>query len=293
MILNNNLKISKTSGIYRIRNIINSKVYIGSAVNIYNRYCEHLGDLNSNKHHSKRLQNSWNKHKEENFEFDILELCSKESLIEKEQYYIDMYQSFDKTKGYNICKIAGNSLNYKHTTESIEKMREFGKKKVINPKAIEAMQKANIGKKKPEAAKLMSKIFSKPVIQLSLHGEFIAEWTSMTNANISLNIPKGDSNISKCTNGKCKSARGFIWVKKEDYDSKKKYGYSNERGKKNSISVFQYSLNGEFIKRWNSGNQAAKSLNIDLQGIYCCIWGKYKTAGGYKWYKKLQDEYSS
>lgn len=275
------------SGIYQIRNLLSSKIYVGSAVNFKKRLWYHEYDLRHNLHHSKYLQNSWNKHKDSNFEFSILEICSEGILLEREQYWLDFLKPYDSNLGYNIRAFAGSGKGGKHTEEAKLKMKEFGKSKPINPKAIRAMQLANMGRKNPKNAKRMSEYFSVSVVQLTLDGRFVKEWKSMTEATLSFNIKQNDSNIAACTRGKCRSARGFLWIKKKDYNPDKKYNYVNNRGKSNSIKVYQYSLDGEFIKEWESANKAAKFYNVNSQGIYNCVWGKNKckTCKGYKWYR--------
>jgi hypothetical protein len=54
------------------------------------------------------------------FSLEILEYCDKEVLLEREQYYLDNLRP-----EYNIVKTAGSTLGYKHTEESLEKMRNF------------------------------------------------------------------------------------------------------------------------------------------------------------------------
>ena len=98
------MKQEKISGVYKITNIINGKSYIGSSINIYDRWREHKRELRKNKHHSTHLQSAWNKYGEENFEFIILEECNKDETLQREQYYLDTYESFNKEKGYNISK---------------------------------------------------------------------------------------------------------------------------------------------------------------------------------------------
>ena len=49
------------------------------------------------------------------------------------------------------------------------------------------------------------------------------------------------------------------------------------------IPVDQYSLNGEFIKTWDSANEASKKLSIYSASITRVCKGENKTAGGYKW----------
>lgn len=60
-------------GIYKITNIKNNKVYIGSTDNMERRILQHKNELNNNKHHSYKLQMDWNKYGENNFTFDLLE----------------------------------------------------------------------------------------------------------------------------------------------------------------------------------------------------------------------------
>lgn len=89
-------------GIYKIENIIDGKIYIGSSKNIELRWHQHKYCLYKNKHHSILLQRAWNKYGKENFEFSVVEECSEEDLLIREQYYLDLYKSYDRNIGYNI-----------------------------------------------------------------------------------------------------------------------------------------------------------------------------------------------
>lgn len=116
-----NLNHFNCSGIYVIRNTSNNKLYIGSAKNIKQRLHEHNSMLRRNKHHSKYLQNSYNKY-ENCFLFSILEKCNIDNLINREQYWIDYYLSYKKIYGYNNAPKAYNSLNRKFSEETKLKM---------------------------------------------------------------------------------------------------------------------------------------------------------------------------
>ena len=115
-------------GIYRILNKITRKVYIGSSEIIKNRWKRHKTDLNCNVHHSKHLQRAWNKYGAENFIFSIIEECSEEILLEREQYYKNLYKSYIRKYGYDMCQFAGNCKGIKQSKETIKKRVETNKK---------------------------------------------------------------------------------------------------------------------------------------------------------------------
>jgi len=72
-----------TIGIYKITNIKNNKIYIGSSKNTEIRFKEHLYLLENNSHHSTKLQNSYNKTKNKLvFKFEIIEETTEDILKE-------------------------------------------------------------------------------------------------------------------------------------------------------------------------------------------------------------------
>ena len=105
-------------GIYKIQSFIKpNRIYIGSAVNITERWRHHLNDLKLSKHHSLKLQRHYNKYGQSDLYFSILIECEKEELINIEQSFLDSYKPY-----FNICKIAGNTLGFRHSKESKFKM---------------------------------------------------------------------------------------------------------------------------------------------------------------------------
>jgi len=92
-------------GIYIIENKINSKKYIGSSIEIPVRIMKHKYSLRRNYHDNQYLQNSFNKHGEDNFTFMVLELCEESELINKENHYINLYHSNDLNVGYNLATV--------------------------------------------------------------------------------------------------------------------------------------------------------------------------------------------
>lgn len=54
-----------------------------------------------------------------NFSLEILEYCEREKAVPREQYYFDLFKP-----RYNILKIAGSSLGYKHTEQTRDLIRQ-------------------------------------------------------------------------------------------------------------------------------------------------------------------------
>ena len=139
------------SGIYQIQSIRNSKIYVGSAVNLRGRKYGHFTDLKNKKHGNQHLQNHYNKYGKADFQFSILEFCEKEKLIEREQLYIDTLRPI-----FNICQIAGSSLGIKYSGESKQKMRKAQLGKHHSEESKQKMSIAKIGKISPMFGKYHS-----------------------------------------------------------------------------------------------------------------------------------------
>lgn len=111
-------------GIYKITNLVNGKFYIGSSLNIKNRWNTHIKKLNNGNHENQYLLNAFNKYGVENFKFERIEnVKDKSRLLEREQFYLDSLNPFGDN-GYNICRIAGSHLGMKRSEETKKKMSE-------------------------------------------------------------------------------------------------------------------------------------------------------------------------
>lgn len=148
------------SGIYKIFNRITEKLYIGSAVNIQLRWIRHRSDLRYNRHQNPYLQASWNLHGEVAFEFSIIELCSKENIVEREQFWMLWTRCTNPATGYNINPTARSPKGVKRSAETRKRMSDA--KLNLTPekralmiarqsearkgKQLSAEHKANIGK---------------------------------------------------------------------------------------------------------------------------------------------------
>ena len=144
------------SGIYKIRNTVNGKVYVGSAVNINNRWCVHRHGLERGIHHSVKLQRAWDKYGDLAFEFSTLEICEVDLLLEREQWWIESLMAATSA-GYNVCRTAGNSAGRKFSEEAREKMRQkkLGTKRSVESRARQS--ESNKGRtNSPETRKKIS-----------------------------------------------------------------------------------------------------------------------------------------
>lgn len=91
-------------GIYKIKCLSNNKVYIGSSVNIENRWEFHKNELKNNIHGNHYLQKAWNKYGRDNFIFGVIELCEAGQLQEREQYWLDYFGGLDDSNNYNLIE---------------------------------------------------------------------------------------------------------------------------------------------------------------------------------------------
>lgn len=139
------------SGIYCIYNIVSGKQYIGSAVNFNQRMYNHKSRLNKGKHHNMHMQSAWMKYGNDSFIFLIIEYCSIENLIIREQFWLDQFD-FNKQL-YNACPVAGSHLGCKRSEETRKKMSEAQKGRVTSEETKLKLSEANKGKKHTEEHK--------------------------------------------------------------------------------------------------------------------------------------------
>lgn len=109
----------KKNGIYRITNLSNGRIYIGSAKPFKRRWNRHCNALNQGRHKNHYLQADFNKCGSDVFVFNVLEVVegTKEERLAREQIYLDLYHD-DCQQCYNMCKIAGSTEGYRHSPES-------------------------------------------------------------------------------------------------------------------------------------------------------------------------------
>lgn len=114
------------SGIYAIVNTANQKCYIGQAASIGDRWLYHRSSLRRGKHHSRLLQNAWNKYGEAAFQFKVVEYAPRDAvaLAEREQMWLDVIKP-----AYNIAPVSASTLGIKHPPRSDDFKRRMAEMK--------------------------------------------------------------------------------------------------------------------------------------------------------------------
>ena len=106
------------SGIYRWVNNISKNTYVGSSINLSNRLNRYYHNSELTKKNARPINQALLKYGHNNFSLEILEYCSKDILLERENFYLDNLKP-----EYNILKFAYSMLGYKHSAESILKLK--------------------------------------------------------------------------------------------------------------------------------------------------------------------------
>jgi hypothetical protein len=234
-------------GIYCLQNTLTGKRYIGSSTNIYQRGLKHRAQLRGNSHPNKKLQNSYNKHNEKDFIFYVVELCNKEILIQKEQYYIDTFNP-----EYNlILQVEKHEL----TAESKLKIS------------------ATLKEKYKQGYKNKSEI---AIDVYTRKGEYVSSYLSMTSCAKELNVSL--SSVKRIIKGVTRYCGNYVFYKKGDtkiktHIFKKELPKEIKTGKTVKIPL-QISFEGQELS-FKSVSDASKYFQIPNRTF--TRWVKEKT----------------
>ena len=200
-------------GIYRWINSINNKIYIGSSTNLSERFLDYYQSrvLLKNK---TPIHNALLKYGYSNFSLEILEYCTREKAIIREQYYFDLHFFFldlsminPKKKGkpeYNILKIAGSSLGYRHREDTIERMKTLH---LLDEEVKKNRIKARLGFKVSDGTRLKNSLATTALIGIPVTVKNIntgeqTEYINLTEAakaiGVSRTAVKKALDLNKC-----------------------------------------------------------------------------------------------
>ena len=136
-----------TIGIYKIKNKVTGKFYIGSSVNLSKRKERHFRNLKNGIHENNYLQNAYDKYGKSAFEFFIIGICDKSVMQIEEQKQLDRWVGTEEC--YNICKIAGSPFvkGRKKSEEHRRKLSEATTRYFqFHPEARERNRNFRLGK---------------------------------------------------------------------------------------------------------------------------------------------------
>jgi len=253
--------------IYKIRNIITNKCYIGETKksNPLLRWNEHKSKIQKGIG-CPALQDAVNKYGIENFKFEVLIICFDEDRYKYEIEYIKKYNTM-APNGYNLTPggEGGGFYGKKHSQETINKISNFMKNKYS---------------KNPELKTKMSNIN-----KIIMNSEYVRK-----------KIKNGLKNSGKWKNAIKGNRRTF---QTEETKTKIKeivttYFNNNENITKHrnimslslGIKVIQYSTNNEIINKYESINEASRQTGIPKSTIGKALKQHMHLAGNFIWKKE-------
>ena len=228
-----------------VENKINKKKYIGQSLqqDINNRWKQHKSLKKTSI--GQILFNAYQKYGIDNFKFKILCICFDDDTNNYEIEYIKKYNTL-YPNGYNLL-IGGNNKKHNEYTINVLKQKLSGE------------NHPNYGKKFSTERRINMSIVRRKELNPN-YGKKLSNEQKNKISNTMLSFNKDKREL---INDKIKETLKFKI--------------------KNCKKVFQYDLNNNFIKEYNSISEASKLLNICRSSIQRCCDGKYKTTKEYIW----------
>ena len=97
--------------IYKITNIINGKIYIGQTIqNVKERFYQHCATKCSNEVLNMAIHKAIKKYGKSNFTLEVIEEVDRNTLNDREKFWIEYYNSYNK--GYNSTKGGQDGFNH-------------------------------------------------------------------------------------------------------------------------------------------------------------------------------------
>ena len=256
--------------IYKTTNLINNKIYIGQKSRSCNKDVKTIQDLLKTSYYgsNKELKEDIKKYGKKNFKRELIEdkIETIEKLNERENYWIEFYNSRNPKIGYNKSLYAWPFFSgCKHTIISKNKQSLSTRKTYIeNP---------NIKNKISKSLKKYHK--NNPNISKN-HSEYLK--------NLHIKHPE------------IRIKMGISQKKRyEKIENTPMYGKHHSKKTKEKMSiihskkVYQYDKKGNLLKVYKSVVEAAKINNLHRQTISACCRNELKTSGNYIWQYNLNE----
>lgn len=316
--------------VYKIINTVDGKIYIGQTINLVNRKNAHINAAKNGKdcylYNAIRKYGI-----DVFITEIVIKCNNRNELDTFEQYYIKKFNTFNRSHGYNLTFGGGGCSGFVQTKNTIRLRTKKNNKVVfqydLNGNFIKSWKsiryvadKLNLdrpsisnccnGKRFKQVGGFIWRLKingfnknldinlvkndgfkAKIVLQYSLEGDFIKEYSSVYSAKKVTGV--GESLILNNCEGRTRLPKKFIWRYKNNPLIKEqvpKYikrvpSKENIDKLKKSVSkvTMQYNLKGDFIKEFSSVVNAANSIGVHPDNIYKVCRGQRKTSGGFKW----------
>lgn len=257
-----------TNGIIYKYTSPSGKVYIGQTINEKRR---RYSFYNLNRRYAgPKIERARKKYGPKNFKYEVIFKVSshiqdevREILNKKEKEYIQLFNSLNN--GYN-SSIGGEVVNSTKWTK---------------------LSRKKLSKIRKEYLKTHKIATAREIIQFSIDGKFIKVWPSTRKAALELNLKEqGISCVLNKTRNQCGE---FIWRYKDEYKSIPLTIDTNFSSSA-VLPIYQYTLDGKFVKKWPSSAQAAVELGYSKGNFntYCNGRNNHKYKG-FLYYKGPRD----
>lgn len=208
-------------GIYKVTNLIDGRVYVGSTKNSVVRKEMHFKDSIIKMRREYPLYHDMIKFGKENFRFEMLEECNAEELGVKEAEYIKRYNSVET--GYNTVSTQHPMHDTKFRKDNSKRLSEMNRKnwakedyRKRKSRESSELQKerlkdpAYLAEKSKQLKKYTDSI-KKPIGQYDKQGNLIATYDGMREASRATGI--NSNTISEVARGVKyrKTAGGYVW----------------------------------------------------------------------------------
>jgi group I intron endonuclease len=254
------------------------KIYIGVTCKKPSRRWNNGKGYVKNKH----FYNAIKKYGWENIDHEIIAVgLTKEDASKKERELISFYNSNDPQYGYNHT--SGGYEGYELNDKQIEALKERVKKQFAN----EAFKKMfDMQMKNPERRKKVSnglkQYYKTPGAREKASIIQKRKWENKEYRERFKVIAQ-----KRASDPEYRKKLSEILTKKRSSTEYKE----SMKGENNPCSkcVFQYSLKGKFIKKFNAIEDACREVNGNHSNIIACITGRTKQAYGYIWTYEQDD----
>lgn len=285
------------SAVYQIRNRVNGKIYVGSARNFWQRFHHYAYFEKCRRNVSPGIGGAILKYGFSSFEFSILEIVeSAETVLDREQYYLDTLQPFNPV-GYNQSRRSNSWFGNRHSEETKRRIALINKGRKRTEAQKERLSEINKNRD-PEVQRKMDEAIrkswasgtrkhrtSRPIIQFDPVTLLpLQEFSSTVDAAKLFGGTYGA--ILLACKGKTRTAFGYIWRLKSDYDVNglillppKRRGCPH----KHITPIVQKTLDGEIVRRWDCLKDVCLAHRYDGGSIAKCCKGKKESYNGFLW----------